>query len=212
MRWRIGDIPLKRLFGPGVVIDITRKTATDKDAQLTVGDIDDWENLHGRIPDGAIILMNSGMAKHYANPKMYFGYPNGIGLNDKNTKDLHFPGVRPDAAKWLVDERLLYTHQLPITFHICQNTNENLAFYSMCLKNKFLNCRHRNIIGLGVDTPSTDFGQSKDFKTHQILGASDVWGLENVANVDALPPKGFTVYNMVYKLKEGSGGPSRKAF
>ena len=67
----------------------------------------------------------------------------------------------------------------------------------------------RNIIGLGVDTPSTDFGQSRDFKTHQILGAANVWGLENVANLDKLPSKGATIFNMVYKLKEGSGAPSR---
>ena len=69
--------------------------------------------------------------------------------------------------------------------------------------------RFRNIIGLGVDTPSTDFGQSRDFKTHQILGAANVWGLENVANLDKLPSKGATIFNMVYKLKEGSGAPSR---
>ena len=68
----------------------------------------------------------------------------------------------------------------------------------------------RSIIGLGVDTPSTDFGQSKDFKTHQILGSANVWGLENVANLDVLPPKGFTILNMVYKLKDGSGAPSRQ--
>ena len=63
---------------------------------------------------------------------------------------------------------------------------------------------------MGVDTPSTDYGQSKDFKTHQILGSANVWGLENVGNLDELPPKGFTILNMVYKLKEGSGAPSRQ--
>ena len=63
---------------------------------------------------------------------------------------------------------------------------------------------------MGVDTPSTDYGQSRDFKTHQILGSANVWGLENVANLDKLPSKGAIVFNMVYKLKEGSGAPSRQ--
>lgn len=63
---------------------------------------------------------------------------------------------------------------------------------------------------MGVDTPSTDYGQSIDFKTHQILGSANVWGLENVANLDNLPSKGAIVFNMVYKLKEGSGAPSRQ--
>ena len=60
-----------------------------------------------------------------------------------------------------------------------------------------------------MDTPSVDYGQSSDFKTHRIFGAQNVWGLENLHNVDKLPPKGFTIYNMAYKSNEGSGGPSR---
>ena len=62
---------------------------------------------------------------------------------------------------------------------------------------------------MAVDTPSTDYGQSKTFETHQILGKANVWGLENLNNVDELPPKGFTIFNMAYKIKEGSGAPSR---
>ena len=82
-------------------------------------------------------------------------------------------------------------------------------------RTSYMKIRHhtitfRNIIGLGVDTPSTDFGQGKDFKTHQVLGSANVWGLENVANLGVLPPKGFTILNMVYKLKDGSGAPSRQ--
>ncbi len=66
-----------------------------------------------------------------------------------------------------------------------------------------------NIFGTGVDTASVDFGQSKDFKTHQIFASNNIWGLENLNNVDKLPSKDFTVINMVTKLRGGSGGPSR---
>ena len=60
-----------------------------------------------------------------------------------------------------------------------------------------------------MDTPSTDYGQSRDFKTHQVLGKFNLWGLENLGNAEALPLQGFTIYNMVDLLKEGSGAPSR---
>ena len=48
----------------------------------------------------------------------------------------------------------------------------------------------RNIYGTGVDTASVDYGQSKTFKTHQVFGANNIWGLENLNNVNKLPPKG----------------------
>ena len=38
---------------------------------------------------------------------------------------------------------------------------------------------------------------------------SNTWGLENVANSDKLPPRGFLVYNLAHKLSGGSGGPTR---
>merc|ERR1712179_479264 len=60
-----------------------------------------------------------------------------------------------------------------------------------------------------IDTPSTDKGQSRQFRTHRILGQANIWGLENMARTEELPSKGFMVYNMVHKLEGGSGGPTR---
>ncbi len=48
----------------------------------------------------------------------------------------------------------------------------------------------RDVVGVGLDTPSIDYGQSSDFESHQIFGRANVWGLENVANLHMLPPKG----------------------
>ena len=63
--------------------------------------------------------------------------------------------------------------------------------------------------GIGIDTASIDYGQSSDFKTHQIMGKNNVWGLENLNNLNGLPHNNFEIFNMVHKLREGSGGPSR---
>jgi kynurenine formamidase len=67
----------------------------------------------------------------------------------------------------------------------------------------------RNIIGVAVDVVSIDAGQSKDFKAHLVFAHANIWGVENLNNADLLPPKGFTIYNMVYLLRHGSGAPTR---
>ena len=67
----------------------------------------------------------------------------------------------------------------------------------------------RNIKALGLDTPSMDYGQSKDFKTHQILLGKNKPGFENVANLDKLPVKGIYVIALPMKIGKGSGAPLR---
>ena len=54
-----------------------------------------------------------------------------------------------------------------------------------------------------------DQSVSRQFETHQVLGQANVWGLENLANTDLLPARGFLVYNLPHKLEGGSGGPTR---
>ena len=78
---------------------------TNRDAQLAVEDINAWEEKYGQIPEtGVIVVMNSGSSNQYSTPRKYFGYPDGVKI-EKNTKDLHFPGVHPDATKFLVHNR-----------------------------------------------------------------------------------------------------------
>ncbi len=48
--------------------------------------------------------------------------------------------------------------------------------------------KERKVLGLAVDTLSLDNGPSKDFKTHHIWLPAGRWGLENVANLEKLPP------------------------
>lgn len=67
----------------------------------------------------------------------------------------------------------------------------------------------RDIIVVGVDTPSTDYGQSVTFGTHVILGRHNALGLENLANLDQLPSVGATLVIGLVKLRGGSGGPAR---
>ena len=59
-KWTINQIPLDRLSGPGVVIDIRKKAEANPDAALEVKDIKAWERRHGKVPKGAVVIMNSG--------------------------------------------------------------------------------------------------------------------------------------------------------
>ena len=61
-----------------------------------------------------------------------------------------------------------------------------------------------------MDTLSTDSGQgSKTLDAHKIFGGANVWGMENMANLESLPVTGHTVFNMVQKIRDGWGGASR---
>lgn len=67
----------------------------------------------------------------------------------------------------------------------------------------------RKVAAVGLDTPSLDYGQSKDFIVHRILLGANIPGFENVADLHLLPPKGATVVALPVKIKDGSGGPLR---
>ncbi len=160
------SIPLNRLIGAAVVIDVSDRATPDY--QLSVEDITRWEQTHGRIPDGAIVLLRTGWDARYADRAAYLG-------TDQTGPDavaqLHFPGLGPDAAQWLVD--------------------------------------NRQIGALGIDTPSIDYGQSADFRSHVTLFGENIPGFENVANLGALPPTGSYIVALPMKIEGGSGGPLR---
>ena len=160
------EIPLGNLMGPAVVVDVSAKA--DADYQAGVADLEAWEAEHGRIPDGAILLLRTGWGARYGDRTAYLGTDL---TGPEAVPQLHFPGLDPAAAQWLVDER--------------------------------------DIAAFGLDTPSLDRGQSKDFRTHVILNSENIPGLENIANLDRLPPAGAYAVALPMKIENGSGGPLR---
>jgi len=64
-------------------------------------------------------------------------------------------------------------------------------------------------VGMAVDSLSLDFGISPDFATHYAWLPQNRWGLECVANLDALPVKGATLVVGAPKIRGGSGGTTR---
>ena len=66
-----------------------------------------------------------------------------------------------------------------------------------------------DLVLLGVDTASIDYGRSTDFIVHRIVAAADIGGLENLTRLDELPPTGAILLALPMKIEGGSGGPVR---
>ena len=66
-----------------------------------------------------------------------------------------------------------------------------------------------DIVGIAVDTPSVDYGQSATYPVHVHIGLHNVYGLENVKDTCTLPPAGAAVYVFPFKMRGASGAPVR---
>ena len=67
----------------------------------------------------------------------------------------------------------------------------------------------RQVVGIGVDTLSLDYGQSKDFAVHNAWLPTNRWGIECMAGLGALPASGATLLVGAPKVKGATGGPAR---
>lgn len=67
----------------------------------------------------------------------------------------------------------------------------------------------RDPVGIGVDTPSLDPGNSADFAVHYGFLATDRYGVENLANLADAPVRNGSVFIGAIPWEDGSGGPCR---
>jgi kynurenine formamidase len=159
----VDQIPPERLFGPGVVIDVSGQVANDPDYRLSLDDVRRFEQTHGNIPTGAVVLVHTGWSQFWNNRTRY--------QNQDVMGRMHFPGFSAEAVQFLIDQR--------------------------------------QVRGVGLDTMSVDYGLSRDFVVHHALGKAGRFGLENLARLDKLPPRGFFLFVAPMKIDSGSGGPAR---
>ncbi|MFQ5665785.1 MAG: cyclase family protein [Candidatus Binatia bacterium] len=94
------EVPLSSCIGPAVVIDVRPQAAANRDYRLSASDIKRWEQAHGRIPSGAIVIMRSGWGRYWPDKVRYLG-------TDKpgDVTHLHFPGFSKGAATFLTTQR-----------------------------------------------------------------------------------------------------------
>lgn len=92
----ISDIPASFAIHPLVVINLVVKNAADPGYHLQVSDIEAWEDKHGRIPEGSVVMVRSDWHKRWSDHKRFNQKP--------------FPGVGLDALKFLHNERGILFH------------------------------------------------------------------------------------------------------
>ena len=98
----VDEIPLDQLIGPGIVVDVTKQCDKNPDYLVSESDFKNWERRHGKIAAGTIVLLRTGFGKFYPDRKKYLGTDQrGAGAVPK----LHFPGLHPNAARWLTQNR-----------------------------------------------------------------------------------------------------------
>jgi kynurenine formamidase len=101
-RQSVDQIPLDRLIGAALVIDVSAKAAGNADYQVSVEDLQAWEKQHGPLAADAIVLLKTGYANRWPDAAKYLGTAE---RGEAAVAKLHFPGLHPDAARWLVANR-----------------------------------------------------------------------------------------------------------
>jgi len=69
---------------------------------VTVDDLQRFEQQHGAIPSGTIVLLKTGFASRWPDAARYLGTAE---RGEAAVAKLHFPGLHPAAAEWLASNR-----------------------------------------------------------------------------------------------------------
>ena len=103
-RRTLDAIPVQQLIGPGVIVDVTAQCASNPDYQVLVEDFLGWERRHESRLDNTIVLLRTGFGRFWPKRAKYLGTDE---QGSQAVAKLHFPGLHPEAAKWLVEQRAI---------------------------------------------------------------------------------------------------------
>lgn len=93
-RGTVDTLPAEDMIAPACVVDCTAGCAADPDFLLTRPQLEAWEASHGRIPQGAWVLMRSDWSQR-----------KGAAYAGLRGDGAHTPGPDAEAIRWLVQER-----------------------------------------------------------------------------------------------------------
>lgn len=98
----VEQIPLRRLIGPAVVVDVGTSVEDNADYRIVIEDLQGWEQAHQRSLHDSIVLLKTGWGRYWPDRASYLGTAE---LGQDAVAKLHFPGLDPAAAQWLAEER-----------------------------------------------------------------------------------------------------------
>uniref|UniRef100_A0A914V6J3 Kynurenine formamidase n=1 Tax=Plectus sambesii TaxID=2011161 RepID=A0A914V6J3_9BILA len=89
-------VELSTLIGEACVVNVEGKVASNPNYQLSVNDLSEWETANGQLDNRCVLLVATGWDERYAEKSRYLGI---------ESRSFHFPGIHPDTAQWLIDNR-----------------------------------------------------------------------------------------------------------
>ncbi|MFK7922916.1 MAG: cyclase family protein [Bacteroidia bacterium] len=101
-KWSVEQIPLENCMGEAIVIDVSAKALPNHDYQISVEDVSKWEEANRSIPEGAMLLFRTAYGQFWPDKESYMGTAE---RGAEAVPKLHFPGISPDLARWLVKNR-----------------------------------------------------------------------------------------------------------
>jgi kynurenine formamidase len=96
----VDRVPLERLIAPAVVIDVADSASARADYCLRTADVVAFEQRHGPIQRGSIVLLRTGWDRRWPDRKAYFGDD-----TPGDASGLHFPSFGVEAVTMLVEQR-----------------------------------------------------------------------------------------------------------
>ena len=98
------QIPVTQLIGPAIVVDLRPDVEPGgPDYRVPVAALEAWERVHGAVPEGAIVLFLTGWGNRWPDRARYLGTTR---TGAAAVPELHFPGIAPETARWLVARRV----------------------------------------------------------------------------------------------------------
>jgi kynurenine formamidase len=91
------ELRLRELIAPIVVVNISRRVASQPDTAVSRDDLRRFERRHGRIPRGAVVAMYSGWEQRVDSLERY--------RNTDAGGVMRFPGFSGEAVEWLLERR-----------------------------------------------------------------------------------------------------------
>lgn len=92
----VSQLPVERLVGEALVIDMSDRVAADPDYLLSVEDIKEWEAANGPLSEGGWLLYRTGWDRRGDDEKAFLN-ADGEGVS-------HTPGISAECALWLAEE------------------------------------------------------------------------------------------------------------
>lgn len=95
--WTVDQIPSERLARPLAVVDVRPAVKNNPDYEVTRQDLARWEDVHGPVPSGAVVVAYTGWDSRWSSPEDF--------RNQQSDGVTHYPGFSLAAAQFLVRSR-----------------------------------------------------------------------------------------------------------